>query len=377
MNELTAALRDVRDKLRRGVFANEDQVSKGVVMRLLRELGWDMFDPERVSPEFPIGKRKVDYALRHGPLGSAVLIEVKDVGKATAKGEDQLFDYCFREGVPVAVLTDGRLWNFYWPVGRGKYEHRRFAVVDLVEGDLEASAARLVRYLAFDAVVSGRFEANARTDYDANQKRIMAKQAFPAVFDALIATPDPRVVELFADEVERRSQFRPPEAEVQSFLQSCTAAPSEAEAPPPRRSRRPRKEPRPPEDSGGTQVPPASPPSSTPASYTLFGITVDCRNDKAVLVGIAKALGERDGGLYERVAPRLAGRRRRFLAQDRSNIYPGGSDSQVWQEAEQLPGGWWLGTHSSTAQKHRQLEVLREVAGLSAADLNWRMKGKV
>ncbi len=133
MDDLIAAIVDVRDKLRRGVFSNEDQVSKGVVMRLLQQLGWDVYDPTQVSSEFKIGNRKVDYALRHGPLGSAVLIEVKDVGKATPAGEDQLFDYCFREGVPLAVLTDGGVWNFYRSAGRGSYEQRRFAVTALEE----------------------------------------------------------------------------------------------------------------------------------------------------------------------------------------------------------------------------------------------------
>ena len=54
MDDLVAAILDVREKLGRGLYSNEDQVSKMVVMRLLQKLGWDVFDPVWVSSEFKI-----------------------------------------------------------------------------------------------------------------------------------------------------------------------------------------------------------------------------------------------------------------------------------------------------------------------------------
>ena len=383
MDDLVAAIVDVSDRLRRGVFSNEDQVSKGVVMRLLQQLGWDVYDPTRVSSEFAIGSKKVDYALRHGPFGSAVLIEVKDVGKATSKGEDQLFDYCRGEGVPVAVLTDGRVWNFYWTAGRRSYEQRRFAVVNLVEGEPTASASQLLRYLAFDAVASGRFEEDAQEDHKANQERIVAKQQLPAAFRSLIADSDPRVVALFADEVESRCGKRPVEQDIRSFLGTAVAQSAVADsipAPTPRQ-RQPemspsRKESRPRhvDKTRETRVPSSAAPDGP--SFTLFGSAVPCRSDKEVLVGGLRALGKHDPRLYERLAPRLAARSRSFLSRNRDQIYPEGSAEQILRAVEELPGGWWLGTHSSTRTKSDQLKKAREVAGLAASQFKWQMKGK-
>ncbi len=382
MDDLIAAIVDVRDKLRRGVFSNEDQVSKGVVMRLLQQLGWDVYDPTQVSSEFRIGNRKVDYALRHGPFGSAVLIEVKNVGKATPAGEDQLFDYCFREGVPLAVLADGRVWNFYWPAGRGSYEQRRFAVVDLVEQKPPASASRLRRYLAFDVVASGHFEENARSDYTANQNQILARQQFPLAVEAVIAKADPRVVAVFCDEVERRCGIRPDEGDVRNYLgtsfnrtvvsEGMPGRPTSAPEPSPVATKRTRRVqgPQPSRAARG-------PAQATPApGFTLFGSSVSCRNDAAVLVGLVRALGERDSGLYERLAPRLAGRTRRFLSQDRNEIYPAGSSEGVLRSVAKLPGGWWLGTNSSTHVKNEQLKTVRHVAGLSPNEVSGQLRGR-
>jgi len=376
-----AAIVDVRDKLRRGVFSNEDQVSKGVVMRLLQHIGWDVYDPTQVSSEFRIGNRKVDYALRHGPFGSAVLIEVKDVGKATPAGEDQLFDYCFREGVPLAVLTDGRVWNFYWPAGRGSYEQRRFSVTDLVEGEPPASVSRLRRYLAFDVVASGQFEENARRDYTANQKQILAKQQFPPAFESVIAKPDPRVVVLFCDEVEKRCGIRPDEGDVRNYLRTWAKKAVVRKETPGRPTPAPAHPSVPTEDTRRARRPTRSrtgrgPAQDTPSpAFSLFGSSVSCPNDTEVLVGVMRALGERDSGLYERLAPHLAGKTRRFLSQDRNQIYPAGSSEGVLRSVEELPGGWWLGTHSSTHQKNEQLKRIREVAGLSRNALSWQIKG--
>ncbi len=384
MDDLIAAIVDVRDKLRRGAYSNEDQVSRGVVMRLLQQLGWDVYDPIRVSAEFRIGSRKVDYALLHDPFGAVVLIEVKDVGKASTSGEDQLFDYCLKQGVPVAVLTDGRTWNFYWPAGRGNYAQRRFAVSDLVDHEASECASVLNRYLAFNAVTSGQFEEAARHDYAAYQQQIVAKQQFAPVWHALIREADPRVVRLFADEVERCCGIRPDEERVRSFLskQFAHAAPPESAA---RARRSPSRSTLTPAQGAG-QVGTAKNPGAkaqTPLdprpespSFTLFGREFSCQRDKDVLVGVLTALGKRDPGLYARLAPLLAGRKRSFLSRDRKQIYPQDSAAAVLRSVEKLPGGWWLGTHSSTRTKNDQLRRAREVAGLTAGQFTWQMKGK-
>lgn len=176
MDGLMVAIVDVQEKLGRGLFTNEDQVSKGVVMRLLRELGWDVHDPEQVASEFAVGRRGVDYALLSNPSEPVVLIEVKSVGKLKVKGEEQLFDYCAQWGVPLAVLTDGRTWSFYLPGSRNSDARRPFAVARLAGNEVE-SARVLRRYLGFGPVVSGESRADAAADSQAHLQQLAAEHS--------------------------------------------------------------------------------------------------------------------------------------------------------------------------------------------------------
>ncbi len=43
-------------RLRQGRFQNEQAVSQGIVLPILRELGWDIFDTTLVWPEYQTGE---------------------------------------------------------------------------------------------------------------------------------------------------------------------------------------------------------------------------------------------------------------------------------------------------------------------------------
>ena len=49
---LEAILTDITAKLRQGKFPNEQSISQGIVLRVLQELGWDIYDPTAVWPEY-------------------------------------------------------------------------------------------------------------------------------------------------------------------------------------------------------------------------------------------------------------------------------------------------------------------------------------
>ena len=348
MEKLIAAIRDIGAKLEKGAFSNEDQVSKGVVMRLLQVLGWDVFDPDRVSSEFRIASRKVDYALLHQPFGPVVLIEVKDVGKATAKGEEQLFDYCSKQGVPLAVLTDGRSWNFYFPAGTGSYEQRRFAVAHLLDDDPSDCALRLTRYLGFGVVVSGQSHTDAQRDYDAYRKQIVAKEQFTPALKALVTEADPQFVALFCDRVEQLCQIRPDEAEVTRFLRG--------EAPRPPGSSTPFTKPR-----------PVPAPEPTPAhgrySLTVRGKKTHFKTGKEVLAAAFEELAGRDAGFCARYSSRFSGRSRRYLTQQKEALYPN-NPMLLANDAVEVAPGWWLGTHMGNPQKELRVREACEVAGV-------------
>lgn len=97
---------------------NEELTKNALIMPFIRALGYDIFDPSEVVPEFSaaIGEYKdarVDYAvLRDGkPI---IIFECKAYGsELDAKKCNQLMLYFHGTEARVAVLTDGNRYQFY------------------------------------------------------------------------------------------------------------------------------------------------------------------------------------------------------------------------------------------------------------------------
>lgn len=221
---LEASISDIRAALIREDYRSEAAISDGVVRRLIADLGWPPYDTRIVFPQYPIGKRKVDFALCHPRDKPVVLLEVKNVGQADERGELQLFEYCLHQGVPIAVLTDGRIWKLFYPAGEGSYADRLFFEMDIVTGSAAEIADGLIRYLAYSAIDSGDARRRVREDCKAMQLQRHAAAIFPSVWNKLILGPDPLLVDLFEEEVEAESGVRPERHHVVAFIKEQGAA---------------------------------------------------------------------------------------------------------------------------------------------------------
>ncbi len=81
---------------------------------LLRGLGWDTGDPAQVMPEYRSAAGSADYALLGASSKPQIIIEAKKLGtQLDFKVRQQVTGYCQEEGIPYAVITDGRLWELY------------------------------------------------------------------------------------------------------------------------------------------------------------------------------------------------------------------------------------------------------------------------
>lgn len=230
LETLTSTIADLKQSIAAGSFRSEAEISRGVVTRILHRLAWPVFDVHVVTPEFKIGTRKADYALCHPPGKPSVLLEVKDLGKADGKGEKQLFEYCFHQGVPIAVLTDGRTWSFFFPAGQGSYQERRFALVDLVGDDPAASAKTLSDYLLAHDVQSGDARNRAQRDYEAARQEQEAASKYTSVWRKLLSRPEESLLlDLFREEVEQVTGVQPDRAGAAEFIRA--QAPIAAELP--------------------------------------------------------------------------------------------------------------------------------------------------
>ena len=99
-------------------IATEEATKTAFIMPFISALGYDVFDPEEVIPEFTadIGIKKgekVDYAIAvNGKI--SMLIECKMVNaKLDAQHESQLHRYFHTTTARIGVLTDGIVYKFY------------------------------------------------------------------------------------------------------------------------------------------------------------------------------------------------------------------------------------------------------------------------
>jgi predicted type IV restriction endonuclease len=99
------------------------------VLPLLQALRWAIFDPNCDLREYTLGSKRVDYPFSSSPPKKEIFIEVKALGQSVVGADRQLFEYAFHEGIPFAILTDGREWNFFLPGEQGLYDILRTFVI--------------------------------------------------------------------------------------------------------------------------------------------------------------------------------------------------------------------------------------------------------
>lgn len=349
------ALRDtvsqIRENILRGGFQNEASVSQGIVLRILNELGWDVFNNQTVCPEYSLSGRRVDFALCHPSNQPVVFVEVKQIGKADG-ADKQLFEYAFHEGIPLAILTDGQVWNFFVPSGQGSYSDRRVYLLDILARTSEECAERFERYLSFSGMVSGDCLNNATEDYRSSSRQRRARESLPIAWQALLQEPDELLVDILASKVESVTGFAPDKDNVVDFLRnflvtnaggSSTVVPklsairvSDSEAainnPPPKLEQKFAPEP-------GARLP--------GIGYKYQGSWHPHRNGIDAMIDILRLFAQENRDFLGRFASREHGRSRRWVARNKSDLYQ--RADLVEDYSRELVPGWWVGTNYSAA----------------------------
>lgn len=144
-------------------------------------LGYDVFNPSEVIPEFiaDVGIKKgekIDYALVHkGEV--QILIEVKKVAEPLdVRHASQLFRYFAVTNARVAILTNGETYEFYTDLDApNRMDNKPFLVLDLkaVDETLLPEVAKLTKEaFDLDSVVSAAGELK----YIGQIKRLLAAE---------------------------------------------------------------------------------------------------------------------------------------------------------------------------------------------------------
>lgn len=181
-----------------GSLTTEEATKNALVMPFLHSvLGYDVFDPKEVIPEFTadVGTKKgekVDYALmKDGEI--QILMECKKYGeKLDTKHSGQLFRYFSVTDARIAILTNGRIYQFYTDLDApNKMDEKPFLTLDLEDLDehIIPEVKKLTK-VSFD--VESIVDAAGELKYLSQIKRILENQ-----FDK----PDEDFVKFFASRV--------------------------------------------------------------------------------------------------------------------------------------------------------------------------------
>jgi len=120
----------------------EEATKNALIMPFLHSvLGYDVFDPSEVVPEFTADTgtkkgEKVDYALvKDGEV--QILIECKKFGeKLATKHANQLFRYFSVTNARIAILTNGNIYEFYTDLDApNKMDEKPFLILNMSELD--------------------------------------------------------------------------------------------------------------------------------------------------------------------------------------------------------------------------------------------------
>ncbi|MHA7848634.1 type I restriction endonuclease [Serratia sp. D1N4] len=180
------------------VIQTEEATKSAFVMPFInRVLGYDVFDPTEVTPEFicDVGTKKgerIDYAiLKNSEI--QILVECKKIGEPlNVNHASQLFRYFHVTNARISILTNGQIYKFFTDLDApNKMDEKPFLELDLLDID-ENVVPEIVKLTksAFD--VESIVNAAGELKYVSQIKKIFSTQ---------FTNPEEDFVKFFASRV--------------------------------------------------------------------------------------------------------------------------------------------------------------------------------
>lgn len=191
LTQIADRLEDIRPQIQ-----TEEATKTALVLPFIRALGYDVFNPSEVVPEFvaDVGIKKgekVDYAICRDrqPI---ILFECKPLGAKLDHYSSQLYRYFSVTSARIAILTDGVFYRFYSDlIAPNKLDERPFLSLDITNPSPDS--LREVAKLSHSEFDLDTILASAEEmKYSGEIKRRFAD---------LIREPTPEFVRLLADPV--------------------------------------------------------------------------------------------------------------------------------------------------------------------------------
>lgn len=196
---------------------DEAKTKQTIILKLLSILGWDIFNIDEVELEYEVAGKNVDYSLRTGNFNK-VFIEVKRIGEPLEKHQSQLLDYAFKEGVKLAILTNGEAWWFYLPLQEGSWEQRKFYSIDIMQQEPEDVSSKFIDFLSQENVSSDKAIQNAESIYKSQQKEVILKETFPKAWNKIVSESDELLMDLINETTEMLCGYKADVSQIEKFI---------------------------------------------------------------------------------------------------------------------------------------------------------------
>jgi hypothetical protein len=195
---------------------DEASTKQAIVMRLLSFLEWDIFDVEEVYPDYSANSSNVSYALRIKNINK-VFIEVKRVHSKLDNYQKSLVNLASREGVNLAVLTNGITWWFYLISANGSWQRKWFYSIDLLKQKPDTFVPNLMDLLTKTKVAKGQSLKAAKSLFQRKRQKLAAN-FLPEAWNQIISQPNKIFVELLSEHTEKLCRYKVDTKSIQKFL---------------------------------------------------------------------------------------------------------------------------------------------------------------
>jgi hypothetical protein len=213
--KIVSFINDLKSNKKLAAF-DEASTKQAVVLRLLSFLEWDIFDVEQVYPDYSANSSNVSYALRIKNTNK-VFIEVKRVHSKLDNHQKSLVNLASREGVNLAVLTNGTIWWFYLISANGNWQRKWFYSIDLIKQKPDAFVPNLMDLLSKTKVAKGQSLKAAKTLFQRKRQKLAAN-FLPEAWNQIISQPNKIFVELLSEQTEKLCRYKVDTKSIQKFL---------------------------------------------------------------------------------------------------------------------------------------------------------------
>ncbi len=160
LDQLLGCIETLRERMTthaNSLQANEWRTRTQLIDPMLCVLGWDVSDPELVTPEYNTGgKKRADYALLNVDKNPLVVLETKALNMTlTEDHREQMVNYAVGKGILYAGLTSGNKWELYDVFQPVALEDKRILDLSIAADPPHLCAIKLL--LLWRPILSGGF----------------------------------------------------------------------------------------------------------------------------------------------------------------------------------------------------------------------------